>query len=230
MNTAIAYYRVSTDKQGVSGLGLEAQKAVVQQTLQGHLKDSTLLAEFVEVEKGKRTDRPQLQAALALCKQQNAVLVIAKLDRLARNLNFLTNMIQSGVDFVACDMPEANKLVIHIMGAVAEYESDVCRERTKAALEAARARGVKFGAARDGYWEKRSGKEASQTALDGVNRKKQQIQAQVCPLIEAYMHKGKSLRQIAALLNEQGYRTSRGKLWGPTTVRKMWLDSPILTQ
>src|SRR5512132_3878569 len=116
----VSYLRVSTDKQGQSGLGLEAQRAAVEAYLNGG--KWTLAAEFVEVESGRRSDRPQLAAALAACKRLKARLVVAKLDRLARNVAFLSRMMESGIEFVAADMPFANKLTNHILAAVAEHE------------------------------------------------------------------------------------------------------------
>lgn len=133
----IAYYRVSTDKQGRSGLGLDAQKQAVDSFVAGC---GTILKEFTEVESGKRTDRPQLAEALAICRQRKARLVIAKLDRLARNVHFISGLMESGVEFTACDMPEANRLTLHIIAAVAEHEREMISRRTKEALAAAKAR------------------------------------------------------------------------------------------
>ncbi len=139
----IAYLRVSTDKQGHSGLGIEAQRKAVNDYLDGgHWQ---LLAEHVEIESGKRSDRPQLAAALAHAKATGATIVIAKLDRLARNVAFISNLMESGVEFVAADMPMANRLTVHVLAAVAEHEQKMISQRTKAALAAAKARGTKLG-------------------------------------------------------------------------------------
>jgi DNA invertase Pin-like site-specific DNA recombinase len=144
----IAYHRVSTLAQGASGLGLEAQKEAVLRYLNGGHWE--LLAEFVEVETGKGADalsrRPQLKLALEACKKAGATLVIAKLDRLARNVHFISGLIESGVDFVAADMPQANKVMIQMHAVMAEWERDQISARTKAALAAAKARGVILGA------------------------------------------------------------------------------------
>src|SRR3954452_10651825 len=139
----ISYLRVSTDKQGQSGLGIEAQRKAVEDYLNGGRWE--LLREYVEVESGKRSDRPQLLAALAHAKATGAKVVIAKLDRLARNVAFISNLMESGVEFVAADMPMANRLTVHVLAAVAEHEREMISQRTKAALAAAKARGVKLG-------------------------------------------------------------------------------------
>ena len=134
----VTYLRVSTAQQGSSGLGLEAQRAAATAYLNGG--NWTLLKEVVEIESGKRNDRPALAQALRICRQQKATLLIAKLDRLARNIHFISGLMESGVEFVAVDMPEANRFVVHIMAAVAEQEADAISKRTKAALAAAKAR------------------------------------------------------------------------------------------
>ena len=142
----ISYLRVSTAQQGASGLGLEAQRAAVLQYLNGG--NWTLVQEVVEIESGKRNDRPALATALRLCKKYRATLVIAKLDRLARNVAFIANLMESGVEFVAVDMPQATKFTVHIMAAVAEQEAEAISRRTRAALEAAKARGRVLGGRR----------------------------------------------------------------------------------
>src|SRR6516162_2201556 len=139
----VAYYRVSTAKQGVSGLGLEAQRTAVLDYLNGGRWK--LVGEFKEVESGKDSGRPALAKALAACRVHNATLIIAKLDRLARNVAFISNLMEAGVEFVAVDFPQANRLTVHILAAVAEHEAAMISARTKAALAAARARGVKLG-------------------------------------------------------------------------------------
>ena len=139
----VAYYRVSTDKQGRSGLGLEAQQDTVRRYLNGGTW--SLVGEFTEVESGRKSRRPQLEAAIALAKKHKATLVVAKLDRLYRNLYFTAKLMHERVDFVACDNPHANKLTIHMLAAFAENEADMISERTKLALKAMKKRGVKLG-------------------------------------------------------------------------------------
>src|ERR1700740_245238 len=145
MSTAkfISYLRVSTDKPGQSGLGIEAQRKAVNDYLNGG--SWQFLQEYVEVESGKRSDRPQLMAALAHAKATGATVVIAKLDRLARNVAFISNLMESGVEFVAADMPMANRLTVHVLAAVAEHERAMVSQRTKAGLAAAKARGQRAG-------------------------------------------------------------------------------------
>lgn len=138
----IAYYRVSTARQGRSGLGLDAQREAVRAHVAGAAQ---LLAEFTEIESGRRNDRPELAQALAACRLHRATLVIAKLDRLARNVAFISALLDSGVEFVATDMPAANRLTIHILAAVAENEAQMISDRTKAALGAAKYRGARLG-------------------------------------------------------------------------------------
>jgi DNA invertase Pin-like site-specific DNA recombinase len=139
----VAYYRVSTAKQGRSGLGLEAQQEAVRAYLNGG--SWQLVAEVVEVESGKRNDRSKLAEALRLCRLHGATLIIAKLDRLARNVAFISNLMESGVEFTAVDFPQANRLTVHILAAVAEHEAKAISTRTKDALAAAKARGVRLG-------------------------------------------------------------------------------------
>jgi DNA invertase Pin-like site-specific DNA recombinase len=139
----IAYLRVSTDKQGERGYGLDAQRKAVADYLNGGSWE--LLGEYVEVESGKRSDRPKLVEALAACKRQRARLVIAKLDRLSRNVAFIATLMDGKVDFVCCDFPTANRLTLHILAAVAEHEREMISQRTTAGLAAAKARGVKLG-------------------------------------------------------------------------------------
>src|SRR6266404_1815587 len=139
----VSYYRVSTAQQGASGLGLEAQREAVARHVAGAA--GVIVAEFQEIESGKKNDRPQIAAALAACRLRRATLVIAKLDRLARNVHFISSLMESGVDFVACDNPHATRLTIHILAAVAEHEREMISQRTIAALAAAKARGVKLG-------------------------------------------------------------------------------------
>ena len=150
----IAYYRVSTKRQGQSGLGLQAQQTAV--AVYATASQAEIVGQYTEVESGKQHEnRPQLQAALSHAHGLKAVLVVAKLDRLARNVAFTSALMESNAEFICCDQPRANRLTIHILAAVAEDEARRISERTKAALQAAKARGVKLGSAREGHWEDR---------------------------------------------------------------------------
>jgi DNA invertase Pin-like site-specific DNA recombinase len=184
----IAYFRVSTDKQGKSGLGLEAQREAVLSYLNGG--SWTLFADYTEVESGKHADRPQLAAALAACKKHRAKLVIAKLDRLSRNLAFIAALMDSGVEFVAVDNPHANKLTVHILAAVAQHEREMIAQRTKDALKAAKARGQRLGNPKLAQARKRAG-ESNRKAAD-------QFAANVLPVIQQIRASGiQSLRGVA---------------------------------
>src|SRR5262249_48527688 len=149
----IAYFRVSTKRQGASGLGLEGQQAALE--AYARQTGGRIVAEYVEVESGKIADRPELARAIAHARRNKAVLVVAKLDRLARNVAFTSSLMRAGVDFICCDNPNANKLTIHILAAVAEDEAERISARTKAALAAAKKRGIKLGSARPGHWNGR---------------------------------------------------------------------------
>jgi DNA invertase Pin-like site-specific DNA recombinase len=197
----VAYYRVSTDQQGASGLGLAAQRAAVETYLDGG--PWRLVAEHTEVESGKRADRPELAKALAACRKHKAKLIIAKLDRLSRNLAFIATLMDSGVEFVAVDNPHANKLTIHILAAVAQHEREAISERTKAALAAAKARGKKLGGPRLAKARKRS-LAVRRAAADA-------FAANVRPIIEQIQASGvSSLRGVAKALTARGVRTARG--------------------
>jgi DNA invertase Pin-like site-specific DNA recombinase len=212
----VTYLRVSTERQGQSGLGLEAQRSAVAAHVLGR---GEVVTEFVEVESGKRADRPQLALALAETKRAGAVLLIAKLDRLARNVAFIANLLESGVEVTAADMPEANRFVLHIMAAVAEQEGRAISERTKAALAAAKARGVKLG-----WSSSERASEQRQAAKKGasVNKARAATYASnVLPVIKQIRARGASLRQTAVELNVRGIKTARGGKWHATTVRNI---------
>jgi DNA invertase Pin-like site-specific DNA recombinase len=202
----VCYYRVSTQKQGRSGLGLEAQQKAVRDHLNGG--NWKVVGEFTEVETGKRADRPQLAAALAACRLHGAKLIIAKLDRLARNVHFISGLMESKVDFVAVDFPQANRLTIHILAAVAEHEAKMISERTKAALAAARARGVKLGGDRHCH-KLTDGARAMGRAI--IADRARQRATDLARTIEALRAAGTtSLRGIAAELNNRGIPTATG--------------------
>lgn len=210
----VTYYRVSTQKQGRSGLGLEAQQAAVTEYMKAN--GGVELASFTEVESGKINTRPQLEAALLRCRQAHATLLVAKLDRLSRNAGFLFNLRDSGVKFQALDIPEANTLTLGVMAVLAQHEREIISARTKAALAARRARGLPLGTPRD---LSRYSARASAIAK-GVNSEKARKRAAVvAPAIEYARSVGCStLRQVAAHLDGLGVTTPRGRKWTPTAV------------
>jgi DNA invertase Pin-like site-specific DNA recombinase len=214
----VSYLRVSTQQQGRSGLGLEAQREAVETYLNGGRW--TLLQEVVEVESGKRNDRPKLAEALRLCRLRKATLISAKLDRLARNVHFISGLMESGVDFVAVDFPQANRLTVHILAAVAEHEAKMISDRTKSALTAAKARGTKLGGRR---WAVES--VAAKANAASVTARALQVgkrASDLLPVVEAIKAAGAtSLRQIAAALNEQGITTPRGGQWSAVQVQRL---------
>jgi DNA invertase Pin-like site-specific DNA recombinase len=226
MQRFIAYYRVSTQKQGKSGLGLDAQREAVARHIAA--VGGKLLAEYTEVESGKRaTNRPQLAAALSHARGKGATLVIAKLDRLARNVAFTAALMESGADFVCCDNPTANRLTIHILAAVAEDEARRISERTTAALAAARRRGVKLGTARPGHvidWRKGQRKGlAKAVAAASAKRSRQAADAygHLIGDVRAWRDAGESLAAIAAKLNAAGERTTAGGEFHATAVYRL---------
>ena len=217
VDSFVSYLRVSTDKQGRSGLGIEAQRAAVASYLAGF--DAAPLAEFVEVESGKRDDRPELTRALAECRVRKAILIIAKLDRLARDAHFLLGLQRSGIAFTAADMPNANRLTVGIMAMVAEEERRAISERTKAALAAAKARGVKLGGRAENLKNAGLGR---QKAVEARQAKASSRAADLLPVIEAIRAEGiTSATGIAKVLNKRSIPTTRGGRWQAVQVQRM---------
>jgi DNA invertase Pin-like site-specific DNA recombinase len=210
----VAYYRVSTARQGKSGLGLEAQRAAVREHLNGGTWQ--VVAEFTEIESGKNADRPKLAAALKECRLRRAKLIIAKLDRLARNVAFVSNLMESGVEFEAVDFPQANRLTIHIMAAIAEHEAKMISDRTKAALAEAKRRGL--GGYR-GYQPTAKDRAAGQAAIRERVRKRA---TDLMPIIEDLQVAGAaSLSAIAAGLDARGIPAARGGRWSAQQVSRL---------
>ena len=209
----VAYYRVSTEKQGRSGLGLEAQRTAVEAFLNGG--SWKLVAELTEIESGKRAERPKLVEAVKAAKKHRATLVIAKLDRLSRNVAFIANLMEAGVEFVAADMPHANRLTVHILAAVAEHEREMISQRTRAALAAVKSRGVQLG--------NRSNIEVAQAR----SRQARMVQADqftsnILPVVLQIKGAGvQTLSGIAETLNARGLRTARGGEWRAIQVKRV---------
>ena len=221
-NSFVSYLRVSTQNQGQSGLGLEAQRKAVDDYLNGG--DWTVIEEVVEVESGKNNKRPKLREAIQLCKASGATLVVAKIDRLARDAAFLLNLKDAGIDFIAADMPEANRLTIGIMALVAEQEREAISKRTKEALAAAKARGVQLGAYRDGiYVGGKGSKDTAKNASEARTALYKRRSADKLPMIaKVDPDASLSLRQIAEKLNELSVPTISGKgRWSANSVRRL---------
>jgi DNA invertase Pin-like site-specific DNA recombinase len=231
----VSYIRVSTQKQGKSGLGLDAQREAINNFLNGG--KWKLVGEYREVESGKNSDRPELAKAMSLCRLHNATLLVAKLDRLARNVHFLSGLMEAGVKFVAVDMPEANETMLHFMSVMAQHEAKAISERTKSALKAAKTRGVVLG----GLNTPTGGVRMSQEHWTLVTRKGRLLgtekrsanaskwAADVMPIIKDIRQGGAvSLRDIAVELNARGIPTRRGGDWSAVQVKRI-LDKAAKT-
>lgn len=211
----VTYYRVSTARQGISGLGLDAQKQSVERYRSEHAK--TVLAEFVEIETGKGANalerRPELRRALELCKKSGATLLIAKLDRLARNVHFVSGLIETGVDFTAVDIPAANKVMIQIHAVMSEWERDQISERTKAALGAAKARGVVLGA---------TGPANLKRHLSERKAASDAFVARLKPVLEGFVARGMTRRAMVESLNALNVKAPKGGQWQLGQVQRVF--------
>ena len=221
MTNYIAYYRVSTTKQGQSGLGLEAQKA----TVIDFVKEDSIIAAFTEVESGKNNNREQLHAAIKCAKNNNAKLIIAKLDRLSRNAGFIFALRDSGVDFVCADIPDANTLTIGIFAVLAQHERELISSRTKAALQAKKHQGITLGKPENlnDRARARSVEVRKRMAIDNIPN------MQAMDIIQDKRKQGKTFQEIADHLNSKGYTTRTGKSFHRATV-KMLYERSILSQ
>jgi DNA invertase Pin-like site-specific DNA recombinase len=215
MQKFVAYLRVSTAKQGKSGLGLEAQRQMVADYLT-RCGGELVLPEFIEIETGKKKQRPVLMEALTHAKKHNAILLVAKLDRLARNVAFVSSLQEAKVPFRACDMPDANEFMVHIIAAVAEYEAKLISERTKAGLEQAKKRGTKLGnrlLIENGHAD-RWNEDQKSRAKEAADR--------LLPIIADCQRRGiKTLNGIAKYLNTKGHTTETGGKFYPQTVKRI---------
>ena len=211
----VAYLRVSTQKQGYSGLGLEAQREIIH----NFLYDKNPIAEFLEVESGRKTDkgRPKLKEALEICRKTGAQLIVATLDRLSRNVSFLSQLLESDVDIVFCDFPQANKMVLHILAAISQYEAELIATRTKQALAAKKAKGCTLGNP-----EHLIGKldEAVSKSVETNKRKAEENpnNKRAAAMLKVLAKEGRTLQEMADYLNEQGFTTSKGYRFSRSSV------------
>ena len=211
----VAYLRVSTHKQGYSGLGIEAQREIIQ----NYLCDRKPIFEYIEVESGRKTDkgRPKLKEALSQCRTYGAKLIVAKLDRLARNVSFLSTLLDSDVEIVFCDFPQANKMVLNILASISQYEAELVFIRTKQALAAKKARGCKLGNP-EHLMDKHetaianSNKTNRKKAEDNLNNKR------AVAMLKILVEKGLTLSEMTETLNREGFVTSKGHAFRPSQV------------
>lgn len=201
----VAYLRVSTQRQGTSGLGLQAQQEIIHNYLNG---DSPI-AEFVEVESGRKSNRPKLHEALELCKKKKATLIVAKMDRLSRNVAFTSQLLDSGIEIVFCDFPKANRLVLTIISAISEYEAVLIRQRTKAALQVKKEQGCQLGKPENLMRNldkaiANSRNTNQEKARNNPNNKR------AVAILRSLVNKTTNYSEMARVLNDEGFLTSRG--------------------
>jgi DNA invertase Pin-like site-specific DNA recombinase len=221
-----AYYRVSTKRQGESGLGLDAQREAVRTFIGG----GELVAEHEEIESGARADRPALEAALRDCRLHRATLIIAKLDRLARSVSFIAKLHDEQVDFVCVDNPTANRFTVQILAAVAEHEKRLISDRTKAALQAAKARGVRLGGRRDGHRIEDHATRGRERSAVVRAAQADAVAADRMDVISTFRSQGvTSLQGLARALNERGVPAPRGGPWSAGQVRRIVQRTPLST-
>lgn len=212
----VAYLRVSTHKQGLSGLGLEAQREIIR----NHLHDTNPIAEFVEVESGRKSERPKLKEALTLCRKEDATLIVAKLDRLARSVSFLSGLLESDVEIVFCDFPQANKMVLHIISAISQYEAELIAARTKASLQAKKSRGFRLGNPEHLLNKHR---QAIQNSINTCKAKADSNpnNKRVVAMLRTLVKENHSYKEMAEILNNEGFVSSKGCAFTKSTVYKL---------
>lgn len=205
MGNYIAYLRQSTTKQERSGLGVEAQRDIIN----SFIKEGVILAEYVETESGRKSDRPKLQEALALCRKTNSILIVAKLDRLSRNVAFTSKLLESDVEIIFCDFPQANRLILHIISSIAEYEANLISQRTRQSLKAKKERGVKLGKS-ENLMNKHNEAVARSNQTNRIKAKNNANNMRAVALLCSMVKEELTLSQMTIRLNEQGFVTSKG--------------------
>ena len=201
----IAYLRQSTTKQEKSGLGIEAQRSIIH----SFVKEGLIIAEFVETESGKKSDRPKLQEALALCRKTNSILIVAKLDRLSRNVAFTSKLLESDVEITFCDFPQANRLILHIISSIAEYEANLISQRTRQSLKAKKERGVKLGKS-ENLMNKHNEAIAHSNQTNRIKAQNNANNMRAVALVRSMVKEGLTISQMTKQLNEQGFVSSKG--------------------
>ena len=203
-------------KQQLSGLGVEAQREIIH----NHVKNKQILAEYIETESGKKSKRPQLLTALAMCRKTNSILIVAKLDRLSRNVAFTSKLLESDVEIVFCDFPQANRLILHIISSIAEYEAGLISQRTKQSLQAKKARGIKLGKS-DNLMNKFEQAIYNSSRTNKAKAENNPNNMRAIALLRSLSMQGKSLSEMTDLLNEQGFVTSKGCQFQITQVKRL---------
>lgn len=203
-------------KQQLSGLGVEAQREIIH----NHVKNKQILAEYIETESGKKSSRPQLLTALAMCRKTNSILIVAKLDRLSRNVAFTSKLLESDVEIVFCDFPQANRLILHIISSIAEYEAGLISQRTKQSLQAKKARGIKLGKS-DNLMNKFEQAIYNSSRTNKAKAENNPNNMRAIALLRSLSMQGKSLSEMTDLLNEQGFVTSKGCQFQITQVKRL---------
>ena len=205
MGNYVAYLRQSTTKQEKSGLGIEAQRNINH----SFVKEGLIIAEFVETESGKKSDRPKLQEALALCRKTNSILIVAKLDRLSRNVAFTSKLLESDVEITFCDFPQANRLILHIISSIAEYEANLISQRTRLSLKAKKERGVQLGKS-ENLMKKHNEAIAHSNQTNRTKAQNNVNNMRAVALLRSMVKEELTLSQMTIRLNEQGFVTSKG--------------------
>ena len=203
-------------KQQLSGLGVEAQREIIH----NHVKNKQILAEYIETESGKKSNRPQLLTALAMCRKTNSILIVAKLDRLSRNVAFTSKLLESDVEIVFCDFPQANRLILHIISSIAEYEAGLISQRTKQSLQAKKARGIKLGKS-DNLMNKFEQAIYNSSRTNKAKAENNPNNMRAIALLRSLSMQGKSLSEMTDLLNKQGFVTSKGCQFQITQVKRL---------
>lgn len=201
----VAYLRQSTTKQERSGLGIEAQRDIIN----SFIKEGVILAEYVETESGRKSDRPKLQEALALCRKTNSILIVAKLDRLSRNVAFTSKLLESDVEITFCDFPQANRLILHIISSIAEYEANLISQRTRQSLKAKKERGIKLGKS-ENLMNKHNEAVARSNQTNRIKAKNNANNMRAVALLRSMIKEGLTISQMTKQLNEQGFVSSKG--------------------
>lgn len=220
----IAYLRQSTVKQELSGLGIEAQREIIR----NYLKDKKAISEYIETESGKKSDRPKLIEALSECRKTGATLIVAKLDRLSRNVAFTSKLLESDVEIVFCDFPQANRLILHIISSIAEYEAGLISQRTKQSLQAKKARGVQLGKS-ENLMNKFEQAVQNSIVTNKAKADNNPNNMRAIALLRSLSMQGKSLSEMTCLLNEQGFVTSKGCKFQITQVKRLLVRAGLMS-